>query len=119
MQNFPAYVRFAKDGYGHDPASAVSRTDMEDGMTKQLQTKSRVLVKRPVKGQIDAKADFISWETVFWPAISKGADWFNWTDPVDGAVKTARISGGTYSARVRTAGLAGWEISFTLETWSL
>jgi hypothetical protein len=98
--------------------SPVYRTPMEGGLPKQLAKSSRVLVVRSVKYFVKTKADKISWDTFVRTTLRNGADWFNWTDPVDTVVKLARIPNGKYRAEPWTPTLSHWHISFSIETWS-
>ncbi len=118
MAAFPSALELLHDGFGHEPGSVVGRTPFEDGMVKQARTRQRALVGRPVVYRAKSKADFQAWETFFRDTINYGADWFDWTDPVDSQVKQARIVEGTYSARPLQAMLEDWRISMRLETWS-
>ena len=119
MAVFPALGKLRLEGYGEQPESAVLRTEMESGPPKQAQVRSRVMVTRPVTMQYNA-ADYGSFKTWFRDDIARGADWFDWTDPVDGVIKQARIAGGEYSAVPFTESQGGpllWDVSFQLETW--
>lgn len=118
MAAFPAVLKLMRDGFGKSPESIVNRTAMEDGLTKQAKAKARALVPRPVVYAADSKADFATWETFFNTTLNAGADWFDWTDPLDAVVKAARIAQGTYQARPINGALTRWEISMRIETWS-
>ena len=118
MAAFPAYLKLMRDGFGKEPEPIVNRTQMDDGMVKQAKVKARALVGRPVKYAADTKADYTSWETFFNTTVNDGADWFDWTDPLDGVVKLARIVQGSYQARTINGALTRWEISMRIETWS-
>jgi hypothetical protein len=118
MATFPAYAVLLKDGFSRQRESAVERTPMEDGMQKQLRTKSRVLLKRPLTYGFASLADYNSFITWFQTDVDYGAMWFDWTDPVDSTLKTARIEGGQLrDERPDNATLTYWVVTFTLETW--
>ncbi len=116
MESFPTYALLMFDGFQEEPESAVGRTEMEKGPPKQAQTRSRVMVPRPVRYLIGSKEDLEAFKAWF-KSIGRGAAWFWWTDPVDGAIKRARIVQGkiTYVPRVST--LRSWNAVFSLETW--
>jgi hypothetical protein len=119
MADFPTYASVLADGYEERPAAAVDRSQMDDGMVKQLQTKSRVLVSRPVSCKFFSLADKNSFMTWFRTTVHYGADWFNWVDKGDGATKLARIVGGKMTVTpVPGTQLTCWIAAFTLETWS-
>lgn len=115
---FPAALKLLRDGFGKEPESVVNRTPFDDGMVKQAKTKTRALVGRNVVYHADSKADFEAFETFVNVTTNGGADWFDWTDPLDSVVKLARIPGGVYQGRPLNGGLTRWEISMRIETWS-
>lgn len=117
MPVFPAYLLLLVQDFMEDLPSAVKRTDMEDGMVKQLQTISRVLKKRPVRYLAKSKADKDAFEAWHRDEISRGADWFTWTDPYDNTPKSARIVGGKVDYKPQRKQLDRWVLSFTVETF--
>ncbi len=117
--DYPTYGRLALDSYGEEPESALVRTSMESGPPKQAMIRSRTMVGRPVT-YIYSDTEYASWKTWFRDTVSRGADWFNWTDPQDGTVKLARIENGVYTARAFSPSPGAplsWEVSFRIETW--
>lgn len=117
MADFPSYAKVLVDGFKHMRPSAVARTPMEDGMVKQLKTKSRVLVGRPVTIQLNTLADYNSFITWFQTTIDYGAMWFNWTDPIDSVIKLARIVS-QIDEEVPIVSTGKWRLTMTIETWS-
>lgn len=117
MADFPTYAVLLREGFSQKRASAVSRTQMDDGMVKQLKTKSRVLVTRPVKYGFPSLAEFQSFIEWYETTIDGGVDWFNWTDPVDSTVKLARIVSELADETPDTPTLDYWIVSFNIETW--
>jgi hypothetical protein len=115
---FPVYLTLSMKDFAEQPEPAVYRTPMEGGVPKQLAKSSRVLVKRPVVYLAKTKADYLTFLTFVRTTIRNASDWFNWTDPVDGVTKLARISEGKYTCTPWTPTLSHWDISMTLETWS-
>jgi hypothetical protein len=116
METFPPYVKVVFDGFAIERESAAARYEMENGPDKQLRRRSRVLIALEVTCHVDSQADlaaFVQW------VYSVGADWFSWTDPVDGVAKPARIRATeSFAERARTRTLSHWEIRMHIETWS-
>ena len=116
MQTFPNYAILLFEGFAENPASNVSRTEMESGPPKQATTSSRGMVERPVVYALESPAQYQSFKD--WvKSIGGGADWFLWNDPVDGVQKPARIVSGQISYKPRVSTLQSWRASFSLETW--
>ncbi|MDP1673982.1 MAG: hypothetical protein Q8L65_12845, partial [Burkholderiales bacterium] len=113
----PTAPRLLFDGYGRKPDPGVRRGDMESGPAKQLKTKARVLHTRPVQYLLTSKTDLDAFETWFESTINMGADWFDWTDPYDNTVKTARIVGGQIDLQPQRKMLDRWVATFQIETW--
>jgi hypothetical protein len=113
----PSYVTIKADGFAIGRQSAVLRTDMESGPPKQSKILSRVLVTRSVVFQFMTRANYNSFITWFRDDLVRGAEWFNWTDPVDGVTKLARIVGGTLDSESPAGGLNYWAVACKLETW--
>lgn len=118
MPTFPAYGKLAFENFQRDRESALQRTQMESGPPKQLKKLSRVMIDIPVIYHLDSAADYSSFITWFQNTINYGADWFDWTDPVDNVVKPARIKNGKLAETPRRKVLDRWKIGFTLEIWS-
>lgn len=117
MAAFPAYPKLLFDGLRRTPDPAVKRSDNESGPPKQLKTKSRVLHSRPVIYLLTSASDLNAWEAWFESTINYGADWFDWTDPYDGVVKSARIKQGSYALEPQRKMLDRWKATFEIETW--
>ena len=118
MAAFPAYGRLSGK-YGEKPTSAVLRTEMESGPAKQAKIHSRSMVTRAVT-MIFTSTEYTSFMTWFRDSISRGADWFDWTDPIDDTLKQARIVKGELEAdsfSKSEGDLLSWEVKFLLETW--
>lgn len=117
MAAFPAAPVLLINGFEEQPPSAVRRTEMEDLFVKQMKRTSKVLVKRPVQYLIRSKADRDAFLTFVNITINRGADWFDWTDPYDSAVKSARIIDGRIQLRPQRKALDRWVAAFEIETW--
>lgn len=115
---FPVYLVLSSDGFQEEPNQNVFRTDVEQGPPKQGVKGSRSLVFRNVTYMAITKADYLSFVTWFRTTIHWGADWFDWTDPVDGVTKKASIKDGKYTAKPWTPTLSRWDITFVIETWA-
>jgi hypothetical protein len=114
MSVWPGYAQIAS--ISEKPESALVRTQMESGPAKQTRMRSRQTVMRPVLVAIDSLADYTSFKAWIATTLRNGADWFDWSDPVDGIIKRARIVNGDYQGRPLGNSLAYWEVSLTLET---
>jgi hypothetical protein len=114
----PTYVKIRADGFMQQRQSAVLRSEMDSGPPKQSKIYSRVLVTRPVRFLIESAANYAAFITWFNSDLNRGAEWFDWTDPVTDTVRLARIVGGQLNEeRPLTPAMTHWEISCTLETW--
>lgn len=118
METFPTYVKLLQEGFEKSRDTGVIRTSMEDGMTKQLKTKARVMVSRKFVLSFDTQTDYNSFITWFTTNINSGADWFNWTDPEDLTVKLARIATGLSRERNITYLSGIWRVDAIIETWN-
>lgn len=97
MAAFPDYAIILLAGFKEDPDYGVLRTDMDGGIAKQRPRWTTPIVKRDVTIHVESitlKNAFDSW---FRDDIFGGAGWFDWTDPLDGALKQARFVGGAIS----------------------
>lgn len=112
----PAYVEILLDGFMEQRASALLRTEMEEGPPKQARIRSRVLVTRPATLRVRSRADYLNLVAWFSTTLHEGADWFDFADPVTQTVKQARFVGGGFDATPQS-GLATWLIKTQIETW--
>lgn len=113
---FPAYLVLSSDDFGEEQEPNVYRTEMDGGMPKQAAKFSRATYERTVTYMAVTAADYQSFLIWFRQTVHFGADWFDWTDPVDSVVKKARIKEGRYSAKPWTPTLSRWDITFRIET---
>lgn len=118
MASFPAYATLWMDGFSEKTVPpAVLRTEMETGPPKQIKIRSRAMIHRSVVYAVYSKADYLAFKDWVKTTLNRGTDWFDWTDPVDGSLKSARIVNGDISGEPKDPMLTWWTISFTLETW--
>jgi hypothetical protein len=114
----PNYVHILGAGFSQARQPAVLRTDMESGPPKQSKVLSRVLVTRNVRLMVKTKADYASFITWFTSDLTRGSEWFNWADPVDGATKLGRFVGGVLGGETPLRPqMDYWEITAQIETW--
>ena len=95
--------------------STVNRTPMEKGAAKQAPKLSLQEIVRSVTYLYTA-AELVTWKTFYRDELNRGADWFDWTDPVDAVVKQARMVNGEFKARPHRGTLAHFYVTFDLET---
>lgn len=117
MASWPSYAGLRVEGFAEVRESAVERTEMESGPPKQARVRSRVMVRREVVVYLETKADYVAFVAWFRDSIAEGADWFTWTDPVDGASKQARVVAGEGLRAQPSPGLRYWTIPLMIETW--
>lgn len=117
MAAFPSYARILFENYAEQRESALLRTEMESGPPKQAKVRSRVMVRRDVQIRLPSLTDYRSFVAWFSGTINEGADWFDFTDRIDGTVKSARfVNGGLQGRPMR--GLNGdWVVKAQIETW--
>lgn len=113
----PGYVKIMEGNYDQDRATAVARTAMEDGMVKQLQTMSRVLVTRNVTLGFATLADYQNFITFFQITLQFGSQWFTFVDPVDSVSRLARFVS-KLGKEQPLIGTAQWRVAAAIETWS-
>lgn len=117
MAAFPNYAILLFDGFKRVRDPGVIRSPTEGGMVKQRVRFSRVLVERPAIVHLRTLADYNNFLTWYETTI-KRVDWFDWTDPVDGQVKQARIKGGLLQSEdPQRKMMDRWKIPLTLEVW--
>ncbi len=118
MPAFPTNGELLFDGYGEQPERAVIRTDMEAGPPKQAMIRQRQNIARPVAYRFSS-ANYAAFKVWFRDQIARGASWFDWTDPLDGVVRQARMQNGEFRAQMvnNGTGAPDWDVFFSLETW--
>lgn len=94
MATFPNYACILREGYTESSDYGVLRTDMDGGIAKQRSRWSKPIVMRQVTIHVDNKTDKASFDAWMKTDLNGGAGWFDYTDPVDGVTKQARIKGG-------------------------
>lgn len=117
MATLPATAKILFDGFAEQRESALMRTEMESGPPRQVKTKSRVMVKRPVSLLFSSKADYLSFLSWYATDINEGADWFEMTNPVTGDFITARFVAGSLNGQPVNSALTRWTIKTQIESW--
>ena len=77
------------------------------------------MVMRPVTYRYTV-SEYMQFRTWFRDEVSRGAAWFDWTDPVDDTLKQVRMVNGDYEAvpyKVSDGAPLDWLVSFSLESW--
>ena len=115
MANWPSYGKLLDQGFVENHESGVIRTPMESGPYKQARIGAKQTVIRPVKYWF-TDTEYSQWIAWFRTSISRGADWFYWTDPVDNTSKLARIVDGAFSSDPEQP-LNRYTVSFQMETY--
>lgn len=117
---FPSTGKLSLSGYSEKPESALLRSEMESGPAKQALIKSRVMVERSITLHYSF-AEYAAFKAWFKSTdCNRGASWFDWLDPIDGATKQARLKNGDYDALPRSGGegaVLEWDVSMIIETW--
>lgn len=90
---------------------------MEDGMVKQLQTKSRVFITRKFILEFVTLADYQSFVTFFQTTLQYGSAWFNFVDPEDLVTRLGRFVS-KVDNEMPIFGTSRWRISAQIETWT-
>lgn len=119
MANFPSIGRLLLPGYGETPDPGVERTEMENGFVKQAQVTAAGLVEIPIV-YVFTSAEYETFRGFWGDTLRRGADWFQWVNPRDGATYDVRIVGGAYRAQAYTSAdgaKLSWEVEMTLEHW--
>lgn len=117
MPAWPSYAYLLLSGYGESRASALLRTEMEDGPPKQARIRSRVLVTRTATVQLRRLADYQAFVAWYADELNEGALWFDFTDPLTGALKQARFVGGAALEASVQDSRQLWNIPVKIETW--
>lgn len=117
MAAFPSYAKLLREGFARAPGPVVERSEMQSGPPKQRRNASRAMWRLPVRYLLATKADYVSFVTWFESTVQAGAAWFDWTDPLDGTVRQARIVGGAIDPQPQRKDQEIWIVAFELEYW--
>lgn len=90
MMNLPNYVNILRDGYSEDIDYNIQQSGMDNGLKKQRPGRSVAIKTRKCKIVIVGHANKQSF-LVWLKTIGNGTQRFNYTDPVDRAVKQCRF----------------------------
>lgn len=116
MATWPSYARFFREGFSVTRKNTLDRTPMESGPAKQARVQSRAMIERAGYVELASQADYLAFLAWHKDTIHDGADWFDWTDPVDGVTKTARIVADDLVQEPISA-FGMWRAKITLETY--
>jgi hypothetical protein len=119
MATLPSVAKILFEGFSEQRESALMRTEMESGPPRQVKTKSRIMIKRPISMLFSTKADYLSFLSWYSTDINEGADWFQMTDPVTGSTIDARFVAGTLSGQPVNPGMTRWTIKAQIEAWGV
>lgn len=113
MAVWPTYARLIVAGYGEEADFGVLRTEMDNGISKQRARFSKPIVTRDVQILVLSAMDKAAFDAWLRDDLAGGARWFDFTDPLDGTTKQARLVGG--KIKWSTPG-AVWIASGQIET---
>ncbi|MBV6304941.1 hypothetical protein KVP10_08575 [Candidimonas humi] len=91
MATFPDYATILLDGFDKQADYGVLRTDMDGGIAKQRARYSLPIVTRNAQILVESVEDKNGFDAWVKTDLFGGAGWFDWTDPLDGVTKQARI----------------------------
>ncbi len=97
----------------------VERTDLEDGMPRQVRRYTSALRTLDLVVLLDDDDQLARWET--W-AEACAHLWFSWSSPLTGALSQARVrggAGGIETTAIVSRGLRRWEARLTIEGLAL
>ena len=104
------------DSYSTAPVNAVRRTEMEVGPPKQQRYRDRRLLQRTVVYFV-TEAERNAFVTFVETEINRGADFFDWPDPITSTTRQARIVGGRYQDAPMNSWHSHWRLQMQLETY--
>jgi hypothetical protein len=106
------------NNYSRIPQPAMLRTEMDSGPSKQRPSTSQAMMQNGVT-YVFTYAEYNAFLTWYKTTAALGSLWFNWTDPMDGVTKSARIlNGAITSATPQSASVSHWAVQFVLETYA-
>lgn len=117
MLTLPSTAKILFEGFSEQRESALLRTEMESGPPRQVKTKHRVMVKRPLSLLFSTKADYLDFLSWYATDINEGADWFEMINPVTATTMTVRFISGTLTGQPVNNGLTRWVIKAQIEAW--
>jgi hypothetical protein len=118
MATFPAYLKLDLDGFKDRPEPIVRRTEMENGLAKQMPRASKRLQPKQLVYWVDSLANYNAFKTWVKDTINNGAGWFDWTEPISGATVSARLRDGAFEGTPVNKALSYWRISMTIEYYA-
>lgn len=97
MAAFPSWIKLLVD-LDQENESAVLATPMERGVDKVRRIKSDVYVEQAVTILLRNRAEQALFKTWFYTTINAGTEFFDWRDPLERVVVSARIKDGKLGA---------------------
>lgn len=94
MAAFPAWVKVGWRDSGEKPSPVVLRSEMERGIAKQRRIAADAVVTQQITAYFDTAAEADDFEDWVYTEIGGGTDWFDFTNPRNSVVVSARIVGG-------------------------
>lgn len=94
MATFPTYACILLADYSEETDYGVLRTEMDSGLARQRARWTKPIRTRTCQIKVSSIADKKSFDTWMLNDLSGGVAWFDYTDPLDGVTKQARIAGG-------------------------
>lgn len=114
---FPAYMEAPLvSGFQQSPDFGVLVTQMDSGPDKQRPRNSKAIISRQVQFMVNSLANRNAFEVWVRDSLLGGSIFFNWTDPLDGVTKLARIVGGKVDYSPADS-RQSWIIKFSMETY--
>jgi hypothetical protein len=118
MATWPTYATIKADSFSEEFGSQILETSMDSGPPKSIVVRSLANVKRSFIVIFQTKAAYVTFKGWVRSTIASGSAPFDWTDPVDASVKTARLVGGVITdVRPMSGNSAGpWQGNVTIQT---
>lgn len=97
MAAFPSYACILLADYTEETDYGVLRTEMDGGIARQRARWTKPIRRRKCQIKVSSIADKINFDSWVLDDLNGGVSWFDYTDPLDGLTKQARIVGGKLS----------------------
>lgn len=97
MAAFPSYACILLAEYTEETNYGVLRTEMDGGIARQRARWTKPIRTRQCQIKVSNVTDKKSFDSWMLNDLNGGVAWFDYTDPLDGVTKQARIVGGKVS----------------------